>query len=304
LETVVQHFVSEGWVQIDQPESDNDSNPDGFYLDAFVPNLLVFPVGTQFQSHPMYLDGSIILQDKASCLPPLALKPRKGRAILDACAAPGMKTSLLASLIEKDGIIYAIEKGTKRFETLKRMMELYGINSADKHCVQPIHNDFTNINPEDSEYKDVEYILVDPSCSGSGMTGRVETDLQLFQSNESSTQQDERLQTLSYFQTKLLCHAMKFPNVKRIVYSTCSLYSQENEDVVAAALEYNNNSSQDDSDRSHRRIFRVKEALPDWPHRLENQNYDWASKCITSSLQEDGTDGFFVAVLERVKSKR
>ena len=78
--------------------------------------------------------------------------------------------------------------------------------------------------------------------------------------------------------------------VKRIVYSTCSTFAMENEDVVAAALQENDS-------------FTLKKALPLWPHRLENPNYEWADLCVTADHQRDRTDGFFVAHIQKVKSK-
>lgn len=70
----------------------------------------------------------------------------------------------------------------------------------------------------------MEYILVDPSCSGSGMQNRMSLD--------PDEKDPARLKRLAGLQIKMLSHALQsFPNVKRIVYSTCSLYEEENEQV-------------------------------------------------------------------------
>jgi len=103
-----------------------------------------------------------------------------------------------------------------------------------------------------------------------------------------------RLESLAFCQKKLLMHAMRFPGVKKIVYSTCSLHSVENEDVVAAALD----ESED------RDSFRIKMALPDWPHRLINPKYQWSEMCVSADFEKSATDGFFVSVLEKVKVKK
>jgi len=72
-----------------------------------------------------------------------------------------MKTSLLAGLMGNEGSIIAVEKSERRCNTLKSMMEHLGAT-----CVIVEHKDFTDIDP--ASHPDVEYILVDPSCSGSG----------------------------------------------------------------------------------------------------------------------------------------
>lgn len=77
-----------------------------------------------------------------------------------------------------------------------------------------------------SEYSKAEYILLDPPCSGSGMTNR----FNIF--GESSSNED-RLFQLATLQSKMLVFALKnFPNAKKLVYSTCSINVEENEQVI------------------------------------------------------------------------
>lgn len=142
----------------------------------------------------------------------------------------------------------------------------------------------------------------------SGMVNRVE-----MQHGAGAKKNRERLKALAFYQRKLLVHAMKFPNVKRIVYSTCSINSSENEDVVDAALRWGSGFGDTCPPLSHDEVstvqdtshfnFRVKQALSDWPHRIQNNNYEWSELCVKADFENDFTDGFFVAVLERVKSK-
>ena len=185
-----------------------------FVVDYHIENLLVFATGTHFYDYHLYLNGSIILQDKASCFPVAALQIKPGCVALDACSAPGMKTSQLAAAVE-DGRVIAIERDFKRCQTLKKVLSDCGANEnvTVRNC------DFLATNPE--EFQDVEYIVVDPSCSGTGMTHREGT----------SNCSEDRLAKLAEMQIKILSHALAFPNVKRVAYSTCSVTEEENEKV-------------------------------------------------------------------------
>ena len=79
--------------------------------DGLLPDLLVFPPGTDLHDHPLVEAGALILQSKASCMPAHALRPQPGWAVVDACAAPGNKTTHLAALMGNRGSIQAFEVG-------------------------------------------------------------------------------------------------------------------------------------------------------------------------------------------------
>ena len=82
----------------------------GFAKDAHISNLLLFPPETQFSSDPLYHEGKIILQDKASCFPAFILAPpsRDGTVVIDATAAPGNKTSHLCALMNNKGKVSGV----------------------------------------------------------------------------------------------------------------------------------------------------------------------------------------------------
>ena len=69
-----------------------------------------------FHDSELYKDGSLILQDKASCFPAHVLKPTPGAHCIDACAAPGNKTSHLAAMLGNTGKVYAFDIDAKRLE--------------------------------------------------------------------------------------------------------------------------------------------------------------------------------------------
>jgi putative methyltransferase len=239
------------------------------HVDQHIPNLLAFPPQCNLFKSAAYQEGKIIFQDKASCFPAYLLD--FGREIegdvIDACAAPGNKTTHLAAIGHNKRII-AFERNKQRTGTLKKMVALAG---AEEVVMVRGTTDFLSTRPAD--FQAVHGILLDPSCSGSGIVGR-DDEPQLFLPSKDAIpehngshskkrkrnpavpvtesiqelevvenekeQEDEaladRLASLSAFQSKILDHAMHFPNATKIVYSTCSVHAEENEHVVVKAL--------------------------------------------------------------------
>ncbi|XP_075420987.1 28S rRNA (cytosine-C(5))-methyltransferase [Tenrec ecaudatus] len=248
-----------------------------FLLDPLLPELLVFPPHTDLHEHPLYQAGHLILQDKASCLPAMLLAPPPGAHVIDACAAPGNKTSHLAALLKNQGKIFAFDLDAKRLASMATLLSRAGVS-----CCELAERDFLAVSPSDQRYRQVQYILLDPSCSGSGMVGRQ------LEEPGAGLPSKERLQALAGFQQRALCHALTFPALQRLVYSTCSLCQEENEDVVQEALQKSLGA------------FRLVPVLPSWPHRGLG-TFPGAEHCLRATPETTLTGGFFVAVLERVE---
>jgi len=248
-----------------------------FLLDPLLPELLVFPAQTDLHDHPLYRAGHLILQDKASCLPAALLAPPPGAHVIDACAAPGNKTSHLAALLKNQGKIFAFDLDAGRLASMATLLARAGVS-----CCELAEEDFLAVSPSDQRYRRVQYILLDPSCSGSGMPARQ------LEEPGAGTPSKARLQALAGFQQRALRHALTFPSLQRLVYSTCSLCQEENEDVVCDALQQNPGT------------FRLAPVLPSWPHRGLG-TFPGAEHCLRASPETTLTGGFFVAVLERVE---
>ena len=150
-----------------------------------------------------------------------------------------------------------------RFKILNQMLKKH-CDSSSKTQVQVFNQDFLKLNPED--YQDVEYIIADPTCSGSGTNNVKSTDLA----------------KLSNLQCMIVKHALKFPAVKKVVYSTCSINVEENENVVEEVLK-----TMPD--------FQLVKALESWQRRGLNG----LEECIRVDPEIDLCTGFFVAVFER-----
>lgn len=157
--------------KVERRKPDKKVDPRGYYLDEHVPNLLVFrPKGHSDLSRvPAVLSGELVIQQKASCFSALALDPPIGGSVIDACAAPGSKTSHLASLMRNEGSIYAFDRNPARVETMKALLAGRGITN-----VTPKALNFLKVNPED--FGDVTHILLDPSCSSSGVSTAPHSD--------------------------------------------------------------------------------------------------------------------------------
>ncbi|XP_063965571.1 28S rRNA (cytosine-C(5))-methyltransferase-like [Lytechinus pictus] len=253
-----------------------------FAVDFHIDDVLVFASRTDFHNHPLYLDGSIILMDKASCFPAYILSATPGSTVIDACAAPGNKTSHLASLLGNEGKIYSYDLDAKRIGVMDKLLERAGVSIAETR-----HQDFLLTDPCSEENMEVEYIIVDPSCSGSGMATRKD-----YLVDEDMREDKARLISLQQLQCRILSHALSFPSVKRVVYSTCSLFREENEEVVKAVLKQSEG-------------FRLVPAMEDmWDHRglsvgEEVEDAGIEQCCIRASPRTDLTNGFFVALFER-----
>jgi putative methyltransferase len=147
-------------------------------IDRNIPDLIALPPEADMTKTQSYKDGKLILQDKASCFPAYLLIGDRDELAsvgecIDGCAAPGNKTSHLAALLAKGGRtnkkkIYACERDRGRSNTLKTMMERCG---ADAVSLKP-ECDFLTLDPHDEQYHKVTHLLLDPSCSGSGIVGR------------------------------------------------------------------------------------------------------------------------------------
>eukprot|EP01091_Cochliopodium_minus_P009443 TRINITY_DN2323_c1_g1_i2.p1 TRINITY_DN2323_c1_g1~~TRINITY_DN2323_c1_g1_i2.p1 ORF type:complete len:525 (-),score=151.30 TRINITY_DN2323_c1_g1_i2:408-1982(-) len=188
-EDVIETLVKEGHINkgklLENVDWKQLGNEKIFYEDNHMPEILVFPPKTSFLGNKLLSKGEIILQDKASCLPSFILSPPPGSSAIDCCAAPGNKTTHLAALMNNEGTIYAFDKDSHRLETLKKLS-----NVAKTKIINPLCSDFLKINPLDKKYSDVEYILLDPSCSGSGIVSRMDHLLQSVLEGNTSEQED------------------------------------------------------------------------------------------------------------------
>lgn len=274
VEKVIAIFKSEGYEL-------NGTDGKHFKKDEHIPDLLVFPPDVDFHAHELVVSGQAVLQDKASCMPAFALTQGidgKHWHFIDSCAAPGNKTTHLAMLAGRSAKIDAYERDIRRCKVLKERVRQCGA----VHIIRCHQNDFLKVDPLD--HPEVLGALVDPSCSGSGLGHRLDHAL-----NEDKNM--DKVKKLAAFQVRIVKQALSYPSVNRVVYSTCSVHAEENEEVVAAVLPFAQAKGLD-----------LVRCIPDWPDRGEaskSLDQPLADLCVRCSGET--THGFFVALFERKK---
>ncbi len=169
----------------------------------------------------IYKEGKIYLQSLSSMLPPIILEPKEGQDILDMAAAPGGKTTQIAAITNNKANITACEMNGIRAERLK-----YNIEKQGAKCVYVMKTDARKI----EDFFSFDNILLDAPCSGSGTLDVNDKNIK-----EKFTQKLINKSISS--QIALLRKALKILKTgKEMVYSTCSILSCENEEVIKKVL--------------------------------------------------------------------
>ena len=212
------------------------------------------------------------IQDEASQLVAELVGVRPGERVLDLCAAPGMKTSLLADAIG-DGLLVACDASIRRLRTLRKLLPRLTANAA---AVRIMRLDATKVLPFRQSF---DRILVDAPCSGTGTLGRnPEIKWRLT---------PEDLERLPSMQARILSNALSLLEPGgRLVYATCSLEPEENEKVVESVLA---------ATHEYRLLNRAElaESLPKIAPLIDAHGY------FHTRPDLHGMDGFFAAAITR-----
>jgi len=163
--------------------------------------------------------GHCYIQDPSTAASSVLLEPKPGERVLDACAAPGGKTAYLAELMKNDGFIFACDRDLGRIRTMQENLERLGVSVAQ--CAQ---HDWASSDPPPGAVA-FDRILVDAPCSNTGvMRRRVDVRWRLA-ADDFLRMQEEQLRILRA--TILLLKPGGL-----LVYSTCSIEPEENEEIV------------------------------------------------------------------------
>ncbi|NET61591.1 MAG: 16S rRNA (cytosine(967)-C(5))-methyltransferase [Symploca sp. SIO2E6] len=171
---------------------------------------------------PGFREGWWTIQDSSAQLVSHLLNPQAGDVVIDACAAPGGKTTHLAELMADQGKIWACDRAASRLKKLRENLQRLGLQSIEI-CTGDSRNfpQFTTV---------ADAVLVDAPCSGNGTLHR-RPDIRWRSTPETVTE-------LAQLQGELLAQAATWVKPNGVlVYATCTLHPQENERVIESFLE-------------------------------------------------------------------
>ncbi|KAL9233681.1 hypothetical protein vseg_008645 [Gypsophila vaccaria] len=198
-------------------------------------------------------EGVCSVQDESAGLAVSVLDPRPGDCIIDCCAAPGGKTLFMASCLNGQGMISALDINEGRLRILKETADLQSLHNVIT-CVHADLRAFAASQSKNSSHSKYSKVLLDAPCSGLGVLSK-RSDLRW-------NRRLEDLEELKKLQDDLLDAASKLVETGGVlVYSTCSIDHEENEDRVIAFLRRHPEFQIDPVDRYVPSDFLTKEGF-------------------------------------------
>ncbi|MDX2074763.1 MAG: RsmB/NOP family class I SAM-dependent RNA methyltransferase [Alphaproteobacteria bacterium] len=243
------------------------------------------PVGIRLKKRapiftaPEFKDGHFEVQDEGSQMVAGLTDAKPGMKVIDFCAGAGGKTLAIAAQMKNKGRLLAWDVSEKRLKQIKERLKRAGVDNVQTHVLESENDGFVKRHKASADR-----VLVDAPCSGTG-TWRRNPDLKW-----RFTQAD--LDEVVTLQESILQSASRLVAPGgRLIYATCSILSCENDRQVEKFLENNDN-------------FRVVCAKKIWDNigiesKMANRD-DAAVSYLSVAPHQDGVDGFFAAVLERV----
>jgi len=187
--------------------------------------LVVYSATVPLGATPEYLAGHYILQGASSLLPVMALAPQEGERILDMASAPGGKTTHIAAVMKNTGMVLANDANRDRCKAVVGNCHRLGITntvvcSHDGRMLPKVMTGF-------------DRVLLDAPCSGTGVISKDQSAKQ--------SKDDQDIHLCSHLQKELILAAIDCLDHKSktggyLVYSTCSILPEENENVVDYVL--------------------------------------------------------------------
>lgn len=239
----------------------SDVSPDGVLLQEGVDVTQLEP----------FRQGLCTVQDESSMLVAACVAPKPGMRVLDACAAPGGKTTHLAELMQDQGEIIACDIYEHKTELIRKISERLGIGS-----IQTMAGDVRQLLPTLGEF---DAILLDAPCSGFGVIRR-KPDIKWRKSPEDV----EAIREIQLDLLRSVAGSLKSGGT--FVYSTCTTMQQENQDLIRMFLE----------EHSDFKIHSLAGYMPETVVEKAAAEEGW----VQLLPQHFGSDGFFICRMQKM----
>ncbi|XP_055894719.1 putative methyltransferase NSUN7 isoform X1 [Biomphalaria glabrata] len=303
IEEMTSQLKTDSFSELEDGVDISEESSKVFKLDEQCPDLIVCPPSFQFyfKESEYVKSGSLVLQDKSSCLAPQSVHYLVGmdQDVIHVNVGTGMTTAHLASLLRKKSpnchVFGFGSDGPEKMKKAVKNMEFLGVKN-----VKLLWDRFLDVDPEEARFKNVKVILISANCSKSAITSPVQfivsegEDMKVLGELSKTESNPSHIGNLKLEHEQLLKHALKFPKVQAVVYTTRSRYEAENESVVTKVLEYINATS-----NSKRIPFKVTPpVLP-----FSGEEIDTGSSGVDGRyvrfLPSSKSNGCFVAIISR-----
>ncbi|MCS7121778.1 MAG: RsmB/NOP family class I SAM-dependent RNA methyltransferase [Archaeoglobaceae archaeon] len=218
-----------------------------------------------YEKHPAALEwhseGKYVIQDLVSCYVSVVLDPKPGETILDLAAAPGIKTSHIAALMQNEGKILALDISKERVEKMKTKLKILGVKNVEVKVADGCNFKF-----------EAEKALVDAPCSSTGSISDYP--------NVKWSFDKRKFESTLKIQKKLLDNALK--NACEVIYSTCSIMVEENEMQVKG-----------------KKIVKIDSPFSRGVEKFRGFVFEDWDKVLRSYPHRHRTSGFFIAKMKR-----
>lgn len=232
-----------------------------------VPTVLKFEGPYDFDKSKLYRKGKFVVQEEASALASILLDPKPGEVVVDMCSAPGGKTVHMAELMRNTGKIYAFDVDELRIRRMEELIRRCGVKIVKIYKMDA--RKASDVLGEGVADK----VMLDAPCTSDGT---------LMKNPELRWRiREEKIGEIAQLQYELLNVGIDLlKKGGRILYCTCSMFKEENEDVVKRVLEERSDVKLVPLSGYYSEGF-LKGTIRAFPHR-------------------HNTIGFFYALLERV----
>lgn len=234
-----------------------------------VPTVIKFAGPYDFDRSKLYKKGKFVIQEEASALASILLDPKPGEVVVDLCAAPGGKTLHMAELMKNRGVIHAFDIDELRLKRMEELIERCGIRIVKIYRKDA--RKATKILGEEIADK----VMLDAPCTSDGT---------LMKNPELRWRiREDKIKELAELQYELLNVAIDLLKPKgRVLYCTCSMFKEENEEVIERILK----------ERKNVKLVPLKGYY----------SSGFIEGTIRAFPHKHNTIGFFYALLEKVTS--